>query len=301
MKKYFIGIESGGTKFNLIVAKSPQDALANATFATESPKTTFRKIINWLNLSRKEKQFEIAGIGIGAFGPVNLDPKSVNYGHTFSTPKAGWTDVDVLGTIQNAFQVPVDIDTDVNCAALGERFWGAAQQIANFLYITIGTGIGGGLIINNQPVRGLMHPELGHIRIPHNNSEDPFPGNCPFHGDCFEGLASGPAIEERWNLPAKKLAVNSKAWDLEAKYIALALANYILTLSPERIILGGGVMQQAHLFPMIRAQVVTLLNGYLPVNQIIHETQDYIVPPGLGTRSGEFGAVALAIKCCKNH
>jgi fructokinase len=296
MKNYFAGIESGGTKFNILIANSPDDILAETTIPTETPENTLRQVSSFIKKVIGDCQCTLLGVGIGAFGPLDLNPKSRTYGQILSTPKSGWIHIDILHQIQASLRVPVFIDTDVNCAALGEGKWGAAKGISNFIYITIGTGIGGGVIINGQPLHGLMHPELGHIFIPHNRADDPFLGNCPFHADCFEGLASGPAIEKRWGKPGTNLPVDHSGWELEAKYIALAISNYILTLSPERIILGGGVMQQKHLFPLIHLEVVRLLNNYVPTDLILSNIKQFIVPPALGNCSGSLGAIALTIK-----
>ena len=192
--------------------------------------------------------------------------------------------------------LPVAFDTDVNAAALGEKRWGAAQDVSDFIYLTIGTGIGGGGMINGALMHGLLHPEMGHIRIPHDRDRDPFPGACPWHGDCLEGLASGPAIARRWGLPADQLPPDHPAWDLEAHYLALGLVNFILTLSPQRLILGGGVMNQRQLFQKIRAEVQMLLAGYVQHPHILEEMDAYIVPPGLGDRAGVKGSLALGMQ-----
>jgi fructokinase len=192
--------------------------------------------------------------------------------------------------------VPVGFDTDVNAAALGEATWGAAKGLETFLYLTVGTGIGGGGMVNGQLLHGLSHPEMGHLRVPHDLGKDPYPGACPFHGDCLEGLAAGPALLGRWGRRAEELPPDHAAWKLEAHYLALGLANLICTLSPQRIILGGGVMQQVGLFQMVRQNVQQLLNGYLQVSAILEQIDQYIVPSALGNRAGVLGAIALARK-----
>jgi fructokinase len=196
--------------------------------------------------------------------------------------------------LQDIFGIPVAFDTDVNAAAFGEGKWGAAVGLEDFIYLTVGTGIGGGSISNGQPLHGLVHPEMGHIRIPHDWNRDPYAGYCTYHGDCFEGLASGPALTARWGESANMLPADHPAWELEAHYIALALQSFICTLSPRKIILGGGVMQQSHLFPMIRKETQTLLKSYIHAPEILEKIDEYIVPPGLGSRSGVLGAIALA-------
>ena len=196
--------------------------------------------------------------------------------------------------MRRATGLPVAFDTDVNAAALGEARWGAAQGLGTFLYLTIGTGVGGGSMANGRLLHGLVHPEMGHIRVPHDPRADPFAGNCPFHGDCLEGLVSGPALAARWGQRGETLPPNHPAWDLEAHYIALGLATWICTLSPQRIILGGGVMRHTHLFPRIRNQALALLNGYIQAPEILERITDYIVPPALGGDAGVLGAIALA-------
>ncbi|NUQ86078.1 MAG: ROK family protein, partial [Anaerolineales bacterium] len=209
-------------------------------------------------------------------------------------PKPGWSNVNVVGMLRESFDVPIAFDTDVNGAALGEWTWGAAQELDTYIYLTIGTGIGGGAMVNGKLLHGLLHPEMGHITIPHDRERDPYEGWCPFHRGCFEGLASGPALEERWGQKAETLPADHPAWELEAHYIALALQSYITTLSPQRIILGGGVMGREFLFPMIRRNVQKLLNGYIQSPAITETIEEYIVPPALGSRAGMLGAVALA-------
>jgi fructokinase len=237
---------------------------------------------------------DLAAIGIASFGPVDPNPASPTYGYVTTTPKPGWTDTDFRGIVGRALDRPVGFDTDVNGAALGEARWGAAQGLDTFVYLTIGTGLGGGGLVNGRPIHGLMHPEMGHIRVPHDREADPFPGICPYHGDCLEGLTCGPAIEARWGQPAPTLAPDHPAWKLEAHYLALGLVNFIATLSPQRIVMGGGVMHQAQLFPLIQQEVQALLNEYIRAPQILEQIEAYIVPPGLGNLAGVLGAIALA-------
>jgi fructokinase len=236
----------------------------------------------------------LAAIGIASFGPVDPDPHSPTFGFITTTPKPGWSNTDFAGTVSRALRIPVGFDTDVNGAALAEHRWGAARDVDTFVYLTVGTGIGGGGVVLGKPLHGLMHPEMGHIRVPHNRDHDPFEGVCPYHGDCLEGLASGPAIEARWNKKAENLPINHAAWPLEAHYLALGLTAIICTLSPQRIVLGGGVMQQPHLFPLIRLGVQELLSGYLQRPEVFDEIDRFIVPSALGVRAGVLGAIALA-------
>ncbi len=237
---------------------------------------------------------QVRGIGVGSFGPLDLDRGSPTYGRITATPKPGWSDTDLVGTLGKALRLDVALETDVNAAALGEFRWGASRGFDPSLYLTIGTGIGGGCIKDGKPFHGMLSPEMGHIRIPHDLKEDPFPGCCPFHGDCFEGLASGPAIQERLGVAGESLPDGHPFWKLEAEYIAAALANYILVLSPKKIVLGGGVLQRAYLFPSIRRGVQKYLNNYVQHQYVLQGIDDYIIPPELGNRSGSLGALALA-------
>jgi fructokinase len=217
---------------------------------------------------------------------VDLNPRSASYGYITSTPKPGWRDTDIAGIMGRALGVPVQVDTDVNAAALAESRWGSARGLDDVVYITVGTGIGGGALVGGRLVHGLLHPEMGHMRLLHDRVADPFAGICPFHGDCLEGLASGPAMEQRWGVRAECLPPNHEAWRLEACYLAAGVVNLVCTLSPRRIIMGGGVMEQAQLFPMIREEAAALLNGYVAMPEI--------GPPGLGANTGVLGAIALA-------
>jgi fructokinase len=225
---------------------------------------------------------------------VDPNPASPTFGYVTTTPKPGWAHTDLAGPIGRALNVPIGFDTDVNGAALGEFRWGAAQGLDTFVYITVGTGIGGGAMVNGRLLHGLMHPEMGHVLPPHDRTEDPFEGACPYHGDCLEGLASGPAIEMRWNAKAATLPPGHPAWDLEAKYLAHGIVPQIYILSPQRIIVGGGVMEQAHLFPKVRTNVREILRGYIQARAILEDIDRYIVPPQLGNRAGVLGAIALA-------
>jgi len=274
-------VEAGGTKFICGIGSGPDDLRA-IQIPTESPAVTIRAVIEFFRASQEP----LLAIGIGSFGPVCTDPHSPLWGHITTTPKTDWRNFDLVGPIRTALGVPIGFDTDVNAAVLGEARWGAARDIESCLYLTIGTGIGGGAISSGRIVHGMSHPEMGHIRIPHDHAEDPFPGSCPYHGDCLEGLAAGPAIETRWGKPAEELPPGHPAWELEAHYLALAIANFSCTLSSERVILGGGVMRHTQLFPRIREEVASLIGGYIAIPQI--------VPPTLGDRAGVCGALVLA-------
>ena len=286
------GIEAGGTKFVCAVGTGPDDIRSEIRFPTTTPEETIGRAIAFFE--EQARQNELAAIGISAFGPVDPNPASPTFGFITSTPKPGWTNADLAGAVGRALGLPVGFDTDVNGAALGEYRWGAAQGLDTFLYFTIGTGVGGGGMVGGKLMHGLLHPEMGHMRLPHDWQADPFKGACPFHGDCFEGMAAGPAMNARWGQPAETLPADHPAWKLEAHYIALAMSNFIVTISPQRIILGGGVMSGPHMFPALRTEVLELLNGYVQSPAILQHIDEYIVPPGLGNRSGVLGAFALA-------
>ena len=283
------GIEAGGTKFICGIGTGPGN-LETAQFPTSSPDVTLEQVVGFF----KQAKVRLEGIGVGSFGPIDLHPESPTYGHITSTPKPGWANFDLVGTLGKALGVPVGFDTDVNAAVLGEARWGAARGLSDAIYITIGTGIGGGALVRGQVAHGLVHPEMGHLRIPHDRTRDPFPGSCPFHGDCFEGLAAGPALQARWKAVATTLPPEHPAWALEAQYVAYGLNNLAVTLSPQRILLGGGVMQQAHLFTMIRREFAQLLNGYVQHPELTERLDHYIQPPQLGGHAGVFGSLVLA-------
>jgi len=286
------GIEAGGTKFVCAVGSGPDDIRAEIRLPTESPDTTLGSVIDFFK--QQQDQNEIAAIGVASFGPVDPDPASPGFGYITNTPKPGWAHTPVVPLLRDAFGVPVGFDTDVNVAALGEHRWGAARGVDTFVYLTIGTGIGGGGMVDGKLMHGLLHPEMGHIAIPHDWERDSFAGTCPFHGDCWEGLANGPALEARWGQPGETLPSAHEAWELEAHYLAWGVANIMMILSPKMIVMGGGVMEQEHIFPLVRRKVKSHLNGYIQSETVLQGLDDYIVPPALGGRSGVLGAIALA-------
>jgi fructokinase len=283
----FGGVEAGGTKFVCAVGTYPDEPEV-VSFSTTSPDSTLEEVIRFLQDASPD------AIGVGSFGPLDLDPASATFGHITSTPKLGWQGFDLVGTISRALGVPVGIDTDVNAAALGEARWGAAQDVADFIYLTVGSGIGGGAVVGGRVVHGLVHPEMGHIPVPHDLARDPYPGRCPFHGDCLEGLASGPALEERWGMPPTELPAGHPAWELEAHYLALALASFVCTLSPRRIVMGGGVMRHKSLFALVRKELRRVLNRYVRSDALLDGIDRYVVPPGLGDRAGVLGSLVIA-------
>lgn len=291
------GIEGGGTKYVCAIGTGPDDLRAETRFPTTTPAETIARAIEFFQ-AQERVYGKLAAVGIGSFGPVDLNPESPTWGYITSTPKKGWAQADFAQAVRRSLDIEVSFDTDVNAAALGEGTWGAALGLDTYIYMTIGTGIGGGGLVGGQLIHGVLHPEMGHMRIPHDWQVDPFKGVCPFHGDCLEGLANGPAVEKRWGSRAETLPPDHPAWQLEANYLALGLINLICTLSPQRIILGGGVMRQIHLFPLIRDRVQVLLNGYLQFSEVLERIDEYIVPPALGERAGVLGAIALAKQAC---
>jgi fructokinase len=278
------GIEAGGTKWVCGIGTGPDDLHALETFPTTTPAETLARAAAFF-----DQNGGVSAIGVGSFGPIDL-----RAGRITTTPKPGWAGTDVVSVLHGALGVPVAFDTDVNAAALGEGRWGAAMGLDTFCYFTVGTGIGGGVIAGGRLVHGLIHPEVGHMLIPHDRARDPFGGSCPFHGDCFEGLAAGSAIERRWGKPGEQLGGRSEVWELEAEYLALGVVNVICIVSPQRVILGGGVMKQPSLLPLVRARVRELLAGYIVAPALADGLDEYIVGPALGDRAGVLGAIELA-------
>lgn len=268
----FGGVEAGGTKFVCAIGTGPGDLREEARFPTTTPAETLGKVVAFF------RGKGVAALGVGSFGPVDLAKGSIA-----KTPKPGWTGADLRGALARELSVPVVVDTDVNAAALGEHTWGAAHDVDNLIYLTVGTGIGGGALVEGRLLHGLAHPEMGHVRIP---NPDRVEGVCPFHGDCLEGLASGPALERRWKKRAEELAPDHPAWAEEARFLGLGVAGLLCTLSPERVVMGGGVMEVAGLIERVREQVKLVMNGYIEVPEI--------VLPGLGGRAGVLGAIQLA-------
>lgn len=287
------GIEGGGTKFICAVGTGPGNIRAEARIPTTTPEETISQVVDFFK-HQEDSLGRLSAIGFACFGPLDPKADSPTYGHILPTPKPGWTGADVVGMLQSAFDLPIGFDTDVNGAALGEWRWGKAQGLETFIYLTIGTGIGGGAFVEGKPLHGLLHPEMGHIPVKHDLIKDPFEGVCPFHGDCLEGLASGVAIEARWGQRGNSLSPGHLAWELEADYIAQALASYSYILSPQRIIVGGGIGSVPHLLPKIQKRTRGYINGYIQSDIILKNIETYIVSPGLRNRSGILGAIALA-------
>jgi len=284
------GIEAGGTKWVCAVGsgRGPEDIHEPTTCPPADPQETIARAAEFF-----ADNGSLAAIGIGSFGPIDVRRNSPTWGWITTTPKRGWARTPLVATLSEALDLPFAFDTDVNAAALGEHRWGAAADLETFCYITVGTGIGGGGMANGKLMHGLLHPEFGHMRIPHDRVRDSFDGVCPYHGDCFEGLASGDAIAARWGSPSDQLADES-VWQLEADYLALGLLNMICLLSPQRIIVGGGVMQEPSLLPLVRRRITKLASGYFDTPELREEVDDYIVAPALGDRAGVLGALELA-------
>ena len=295
--KYYGAIEAGGTKFVCSVISDPEHIWEEARFPTTTPEETISRTIEFFR--EQQKKYPFCAFGIATFGPVDLNPDSPTYGYITSTPKPGWQNTDLLGPIKEAFGLPCAFDTDVNGAALAEYIWGNPDHVGSLVYYTIGTGVGAGAVINGKPLHGMLHPEAGHVMIRRDPEKDPYKGFCPFHGDCLEGLCAGPSIKQRFGKGAETLDPEDPFWDIFAGYLAQACMAQVLMLSPEKIVLGGGVMHQTHLFPRIRRQLLEMLNGYVKASRLVDHIDTYITPPVLGDHAGVCGAMALAMEAEK--
>ena len=290
----FGGIEAGGTKFVVAIGDDQGHIQNRESFPTTTPQETTEKIIEYFTRN------PVDAIGLGCFGPIDPDKNSPTYGYITTTPKPGWANYDIVGEIKKGLNnIPVGFDTDVNAACLGEVKFGAAQGLDSALYLTIGTGLGGGAYVEGNLVHGLLHPEMGHMMLVR-REDDTYEGHCPFHKGCLEGMAAGPGLGERWGVKGDELDTDHQAWDLEAYYLGQACATYILILSPKKIILGGGVMMRKQLFPLIHKYTQEFLNGYIQKDEILNDIENYIIPPGLGNDAGIVGSIALAVEAVKN-
>jgi fructokinase len=287
-------IEAGGTKFVCGIGNEHGEILDRVSFPTTTPEETLGHVIRYF------ADKDIEAMGVGSFGPVDPNPASDTYGYITTTPKPFWGQYPLLGELQKHIKVPTGFDTDVNAAALGEAEWGAAKGLNSCVYVTIGTGIGAGVLTEGKLVHGLLHPEMGHILVKR-HPEDTFAGRCPYHSDCLEGMAAGPAIEQRWGKKGYELEADKQVWEFEAYYLAQAVTSLIYIVSPEKVILGGGVMKQQQLFPLIRANVAQMLNGYVQKAEVAEGIEHYIVPPGLGDNAGLSGAIVLAKQALQRH
>ena len=286
--KYYGSLEAGGTKMVCAIGDEQGNILERISIPTLAPENTMPAILDFF------KNKNISALGIGCFGPVDLDKKSPTYGHITTTPKLAWKDYDIVGVCEKELGVPVGFDTDVNGSALGEATWGCTKDLDNSIYITVGTGIGVGVIIDRKPYHGMLHPEGGHIFLARHPQDPMERGVCPYHELCLEGLASGPSIQARWGKPGVELADRKEVWELEAYYLAQAICSYIMILSPERIIIGGGVAHQEQMMPMIRAEVKRQMGGYIAAKGM-QDLENYIVLPSLNDNQGILGALKLAM------
>lgn len=280
-------LEAGGTKMVCAIGNEQGEILDRVSIPTETPQITIPLLISYF----ADKGVE--ALGIGCFGPIDLNRNSKSYGYITTTPKLAWKDCNIVGAFLEALKVPVGFDTDVNGSALGEATWGITKGLENSMYITIGTGIGAGVISNGRLLHGMLHPEGGHLLLSR-HPEDKFEGSCPYHKNCLEGLAAGPAIEARWGKKGVELAERKEVWELEAYYIAQALVDYIMILSPQRIVLGGGVMHQEHMMPLVREEVKRQLAGYIKTREL-DNMDSYIVLPSLNDNQGIMGALKLGL------
>jgi len=288
------GLEAGGTKMVCLIGGGPDDIRDTVRIDTRGPDETLAEVTAAFR-ALFDRHGRPARLGIASFGPVDRDPGSVGWGHITATPKPGWAGVDIAGGLARALALPVAFDTDVNGAALAESLWGAGQGLDDLVYVTVGTGIGGGALSGGRLVHGALHPEMGHMAVPHDLARDPYPGRCPFHGDCLEGLACGPAIAGRWGAPGDALPDDHPAWALEADYLSALAANLIYTLAPRKILFGGGVMQRRSLLDRLRRRTAERLGGYTVTPAYGGDLADVISAPGLGDMAGPLGALALAM------
>lgn len=284
---FYGAIEAGGTKFVCAVADDNHQILATSTIPTDDPKVTMTETIKFF------KGYDLKSIGIGTFGPVEINPDCPDYGKILNTPKLKWRNFNIFKALKAEFDVPIKIDTDVNAAALGEYMEGYGADKRSVLYLTVGTGVGGGFAVEGQTLYGLTHPEMGHLLVRPVEGDD-FPGLCPSHGNCLEGMVAGPAIEARYGIKGHELSEDHVVWDYVADYLGQALMTYNLILSPEIILIGGGVSQQAHLFPKIRAAFKRHMNGYMDHPTLNGNLETYIMYPKNGQKAGLIGAIYLA-------
>lgn len=289
----FGALEAGGTKMVCAVGDESGKILNRVSIPTETPEITMPKLLDYFQDSG------IKALGIGCFGPVDLDPASETYGYITTTSKLAWINYDICGSFRKRLQVPIGFDTDVNGSMLGEAAWGCARGLDTAIYVTVGTGVGVGVLAGGKLLHGMQHPEGGHILLPR-RADDPYEGKCPYHKTCLEGLAAGPAIEARWGKKAAELADRPEVWELEAHYLAHAIVSYIMILSPQKIILGGGVMHQEQLMPLVRAKVKELLGGYLRTKEL-EDMDSYLVLPSLHDDQGILGALKLGIDAWKEE
>ena len=280
-------LEAGGTKMVCAIGNEKGEIFERISIPTETPDITMPKIVEYFQGKG------IEALGIGCFGPIDLNRDSETYGYITTTPKLAWSNYNIVGVLKDALRIPVGFDTDVNGSMLGEATWGCAQGLECSMYITIGTGIGAGIIANGKLLHGMLHPEAGHLLM-RRYPDDTYEGKCPYHKTCLEGMAAGPAIEDRWGKKGVELTDRKEVWEMEAYYIAQALVDYIMVLSPQKIILGGGVMHQEHMMPLVLKELKEQLGGYIQTKEI-ENLAEYIVLPSLDDNQGIMGALKLAL------
>lgn len=280
-------LEAGGTKMVCAIGDENGNIFERIAIPTETPEITMPQIVAYF----ADKGIE--ALGIGCFGPIDLNRSSETYGYITTTPKLAWANYNIVGCMKDALNIPVGFDTDVNGSALGEATWGCTKGLDNSMYITIGTGVGAGIISNGKLLHGMLHPEAGHLLM-RKHPADTYEGKCPYHKACFEGLAAGPAIEARWGQKGVELADRLEVWEMEAYYIAQALVDYIVVLSPQRIVLGGGVMHQEHMMPLVRKELKEQLAGYIQTKEL-EKLEEYVVLPSLNDNQGIMGALKLGL------
>lgn len=290
---YLAGIEAGGTKFFTTIGDMDGNVIERHRTDTTTPQETMSEVLEILK--NYQTKYEIKALGLGCFGPIDINTKSKTFGFITNTPKIAWQNFDIISSIKSVFNGPINFNTDVNAAAICEQLWGAGAGLENLLYLTVGTGIGGGAICNNRIIQGATHTELGHIAIPQ-NLKDTFEGCCPFHSNCLEGLASGTAINKRWEVSsASKLDDDHIAWQFETEYLAKAISSLVFTLSPEKVILGGGIMHKTILFEMIHSNLKKYINNYFDY-PALQDMTNFVVPASFGDNTGVKGSLALALQ-----
>ena len=293
-------IEAGGTKFECAVARGTDDVVASSRIATGDPTETFTAVTRFFE-THEQQLGPFSSFGIASFGPLDLDARSPGFGRMLRTPKTGWSHVDMIGALRPRFTQPVCIDTDVNAAALAESMHESNRKVRSLVYVTVGTGIGGGAVLDGETRQGLWHPEMGHIPIRRHPQDQTFAGVCPFHRDCLEGLSSGPAIVARWGQPMSELLRNELACEIIGSYLGQLAVSLVLLLAPERIVFGGGVISDGSLLPYIRSSLQLQLAGYIAHPLLTGSLADFIVPPALGERSGIRGAIVLAVRAANTR